>query len=113
VLKSSAYDWLRESRQDTSKPGTWPDVNTNASPGRYGSRSRVFFILTPVFALTPSIQVRSPMRECGLRGPGCVEGVTRDYVRHGTTTLFAELDITTGTVFTECKPRTGIRNSKF
>jgi putative transposase len=26
-------------------------------------------------------------------------------VRHGTTTLFAALDIATGTVFTECKPR--------
>jgi len=38
-------------------------------------------------------------------GLGYVEGVTHDYVRHGTTTLFAALDITTGTVFTECKPR--------
>jgi putative transposase len=27
------------------------------------------------------------------------------YVRHGTTTLFAALDIATGTVLTECKPR--------
>jgi putative transposase len=34
-----------------------------------------------------------------------VEGVTHDYVRHGTTTLFAALDIATGTVFTDCKPR--------
>jgi len=38
-------------------------------------------------------------------GLGYVEGVTHDYVRHGTTTLFAALDIATGTVFTECKPR--------
>ena len=38
-------------------------------------------------------------------GLGYVEGVTRDYVRNGTTTLFAALDIATGTVFTECKPR--------
>ena len=28
-----------------------------------------------------------------------------DYVRRGTTTLFAALDIATGAVFTECKPR--------
>ena len=38
-------------------------------------------------------------------GTGYVEGVTHDYVRHGTTTLFAALDIATGAVFTECKPR--------
>lgn len=38
-------------------------------------------------------------------GLGYVEGVTHDYVRHGTTTLFAALDIVTGAVFTECKAR--------
>ena len=38
-------------------------------------------------------------------GLGYLEGVTHDYVRHGTTTLFAALDIATGTVFTDCKPR--------
>lgn len=38
-------------------------------------------------------------------GLGYVEGITHDYVRHGTTTLFAALDIASGTVFTECRPR--------
>ena len=38
-------------------------------------------------------------------GLGYVEGVTHDYVRHGTTTLFAALDIANGKVFTACKPR--------
>jgi putative transposase len=38
-------------------------------------------------------------------GLGYVEGVTHDYVRHGTTTLFAALDIATGAVFAECKAR--------
>jgi len=38
-------------------------------------------------------------------GLGYVEGMTHDYVRHGTTTLFAALDVATGAVFTECKPR--------
>lgn len=38
-------------------------------------------------------------------GLGYVEGVTHDDLRHGTTTLFAALDIATGAVFTECKPR--------
>src|SRR5262249_4644215 len=32
-------------------------------------------------------------------GLGYVEGVTHDYVRHGTTTLFAALDIASGAVF--------------
>jgi transposase len=36
---------------------------------------------------------------------GYVEGVTHDYVRHGTATLFAALDVATGTVFAECKAR--------
>jgi transposase len=38
-------------------------------------------------------------------GLGYVEGVTHDYVRHGTTTLFAALDIATGNVITRCKVR--------
>lgn len=38
-------------------------------------------------------------------GLGYVEGVTHDYVRHGTTTLFAALDIATGEVLTQCKRR--------
>jgi putative transposase len=38
-------------------------------------------------------------------GFGYVEGVTHDYKRHGTTTLFAALDVLTGTVLASCKPR--------
>jgi putative transposase len=38
-------------------------------------------------------------------GLGYVEGVTHDYVRHGTTTLFAALDITSGKVLAQCKRR--------
>jgi putative transposase len=38
-------------------------------------------------------------------GLGYVEGVTHDYIRHGTTTLFAALDIATGQVLTSCKTR--------
>jgi putative transposase len=37
-------------------------------------------------------------------GLGYVEGVTHDYVRHGTTTLFAALDVAKGSVLTQCKP---------
>jgi putative transposase len=45
---------------------------------------------------------RQPLLPLGL---GYVEGVTHDYVRHGTTTLFAALDIASGRVLTRCAPR--------
>jgi transposase len=38
-------------------------------------------------------------------GLGYVEGVTHDYFRHGTTTLFAALDIANGSVIGKCKRR--------
>ena len=38
-------------------------------------------------------------------GLGYLEGVTHNYIRHGTTTLFAALDVVTGAVLTQCKPR--------
>ncbi len=43
-----------------------------------------------------------PMLPMGL---GYLEGCTHDYVRHGTTTLFAALNIATGKLLTQCKPR--------
>lgn len=49
-----------------------------------------------------ALQRTQPMLPLGL---GYVEGVTHDYVRHGTTTLFAALDVLTGNVITQCKPR--------
>ncbi|MFH1739216.1 MAG: IS630 family transposase [bacterium] len=36
---------------------------------------------------------------------GYVESMTHDYVRHGTTTLFAALDVATGKVLSQCKRR--------
>jgi putative transposase len=38
-------------------------------------------------------------------GLGYVEGVTHDYFRNGTTTLFAALNVLDGSVITQCKPR--------
>jgi transposase len=37
--------------------------------------------------------------------PGLPERRTHDYVRHGTSTLFAALEVATGTVTAACKPR--------
>ena len=38
-------------------------------------------------------------------GLGYVEGITHDYFRHGTTTLFAALDLAKGKVIGQCKAR--------
>ena len=38
-------------------------------------------------------------------GLGHAEGYTHDYVRHGTTTLFAALDVATGKVIARCRKR--------
>src|SRR6202046_4200173 len=38
-------------------------------------------------------------------GLGYLEGVTHDYYRHGTTTLFAALNVIDGSVISQCKPR--------
>src|SRR6202041_1685989 len=38
-------------------------------------------------------------------GLGYVEGVTHDYFGHGTTTLFAALNVLDGSVISQCKPR--------
>jgi putative transposase len=49
-----------------------------------------------------ALERTQPMLPLGL---GYVEGITHDYKRHGTTTLFAALDVLSGTVLTDCKPR--------
>ena len=48
-----------------------------------------------------ALERRQPMLPLGL---GYIEGVTHDYVRHGTT-LFAALDIANGQVITQCRAR--------
>jgi transposase len=49
-----------------------------------------------------ALQRTQPLLPMGL---GYVEGITHDYVRHGTTTLFAALDIANGQVLAQCKAR--------
>ena len=38
-------------------------------------------------------------------GLGYIDGITHDYKRHGTTTLFAALDVANGQVLAQCKAR--------
>lgn len=49
-----------------------------------------------------ALERTQPMLPMGL---GYVEGVTHDYKRHGTTTLFAALNVLNGAILAECKPR--------
>jgi putative transposase len=49
-----------------------------------------------------ALERTQPMLPMGL---GYVEGVTHDYRRHGTTTLFAALDAAKGKVLTQCRSR--------
>jgi putative transposase len=49
-----------------------------------------------------ALERTQPMLPMGL---GYVEGFTHDYRRHGTTTLFAALDVASGNVLSQCKPR--------
>ena len=49
-----------------------------------------------------ALERTQPMLPLGL---GYVEGVTHDYQRHGTTTLFAALDTANGKVLAQCRPR--------
>lgn len=49
-----------------------------------------------------ALERTQPMLPLGL---GYVEGVTHDYKRHGTTTLFAALNVLNGAVLATCKPR--------
>ena len=49
-----------------------------------------------------ALERTQPMLPMGL---GYVEGVTHDYRRHGTTTLFAALDTAKGKVLAQCRPR--------
>ena len=49
-----------------------------------------------------ALERTQPMLPMGL---GYAEGVTHDYKRHGTTTLFAALNVLNGAVLASCKPR--------
>jgi transposase len=53
----------------------------------------------------PQIPARSPTAPILPMRPGQVERHTHDYVRHGTTDLFAALDICSGRVVGECRAR--------
>jgi transposase len=69
------------------------------------------YLNPPDHALVLSVDEKSQVQALERTQPGLplglgyVQGVTHDYYRHGTTTLFAALDVAAGTVLHQCKPR--------
>ena len=68
------------------------------------------YLNPPESALVLCVDEKSQMQALERTQPmplgfGYAEGFTHDYRRHGTTTLFAALDVLSGTVLTDCKPR--------
>ena len=69
------------------------------------------YLNPPEHALVLCVDEKSPIQALERSQPllplglGYVEGITHDTKRHGTTTLFAALDIATDEVMTPCKPR--------
>jgi putative transposase len=110
VSKSTAHRWMQAfqiqpHRQETFKLSTDPFFVEKV-------RDIVGLYLNPpdnvlVLCVDEKTQIQAldrtqPMLPLGL---GYAEGVTHDYIRHGTTTLFAALDTATGQVITQCKQR--------
>jgi len=110
ISKSTVHRWLKTfclqpHRQKTFKISTDPFFVEKV-------RDIVGLYLNPpekavVLCVDEKTQVQALDRTQPLlpMGLGYVEGVTHDYIRHGTTTLFAALDVATGQVITQCKPR--------
>ena len=69
------------------------------------------YLNPPDHALVLSVDEKSQVQALERTQPGLpfglgyVQGITHDYYRHGTTTLFAALDVAAGTVLHQCKPR--------
>lgn len=69
------------------------------------------YLNPPDSALVLSVDEKSQIQALNRTQPvlpmglGYIEGITHDYVRHGTTTLFAALDVASGNVITQCKAR--------
>jgi transposase len=60
-----------------------------------------------VLCVDEKSQIQALERTQPVRGvwPGRPEQRTHDYIRHGTTTLFAALEVATGRVLDQCRPR--------
>lgn len=110
VSKTSVHRYIRAFGL---QPHRWRNFKLSTDPFFIEKIRDVvgLYLNPPANALVLSVDEKSqcqalertqPMLPIGL---GYVEGVTHDYLRHGTTTLFAALNVLTGEVLTQCKRR--------
>jgi putative transposase len=84
---------------------------SSSRPTRYSSRrfgtSSGSTLTRPITRWSCASTRRARFRHSSARSPSCryVDGITHDYKRHGTTTLFAALDVANGQVLAQCKAR--------
>jgi hypothetical protein len=72
---------------------SWPGSRRRGRPRRAGAAGRIV------------VCAKEKSRALDRIRPGRPEKATHDYIRHGTTTLFAALEIATGQVADACYPR--------
>jgi hypothetical protein len=78
---------------------SWPGSRRRGRPRRAGAAGRIVVCAKEKSRALDRIRPIRPIR------PGRPEKATHDYIRHGTTTLFAALEIATGQVTDACYPR--------
>ena len=110
VSKSTVQRWfsmfgVKPHRQDTFKLSTDPFFveKVREIVGLYlDPPNNALVLCVDEKSQIQALERTQPMLPLGL---GYVEGVTHDYQRHGTTTLFAALDVATGQVLAQCRER--------
>ena len=108
ISKSTAHRWLQTfslqpHRQKSFKLSNDPFLTEKV-------RNTVGLYLNPpdkavVLCVDEKTQALDRTQTMLPMGLGYALGVTHDYISHGTTTLFAALDVATGAVIAECKTR--------
>src|SRR3989338_937825 len=95
---------IRRTLQTKPRDGTHWSVRQMAAQSRLAKSTahRIWQALGEQPHRQRSFKRAQPLLPLGL---GYVEGVTHDYRRHGTTTLFAALNTASGTVLSQCRRR--------
>ena len=105
--------WQRRGGTTGSSPGAAESFRFSADPELIGKVTDIcgLYLAPPENAIVLCVDEKSQIQALDRTmpvlpmQPGLVERRSHDYVRHGTTTLFAALDIATGDVTASLKPR--------
>jgi len=112
-LKTDASTVLRTWRHYRVQPWRSETFTFSTDPELVAKVTDVvgLYLAPPANAIVLSIDEKSQIQALDRtqkmlpRQPGFPERRTHDYLRHGTSTLFAALEVATGTVTAACKPR--------